>query len=121
MNILKLTPVILSFALLCAHFFRAGQLPFVILLGTLPVLLYVKQWWVARLLQVFLVVGSVEWIRTLFTIAVRRHTFGLPWGRLVIILGLVTLFTALSSLVFQSHSMKKRYKLGKATTSKDKT
>jgi hypothetical protein len=40
-----------------------------------------------------------------------RQAMGQPWKRLVLILGAVALFTALSSLIFQTRSLKIRYKL----------
>ncbi|MCP4131967.1 MAG: hypothetical protein GY754_13400 [bacterium] len=111
MNVLKLIPVFISFLLLGAHFFRTGLLPFVVLCMVLSFFLFVKEAWAARLLQIFLIIGAYEWVRTLLTFTDERLAMGRPWIRLVIILGMVALFTGLSALVFHSPSLKERYKL----------
>ena len=110
MNFLRLLPVIFSFLLLAAHFYRAGEaVPAGISLA-LPFLLLLKDRWVARVLQICLLLGSLEWLRTLYPYALQRIELDQPWIRLVIILGSVAAFTALSALVFQSQSLRKRYK-----------
>ena len=109
MNILRLFPIIISFLLLAAHFVRAGQtvLALVSLFFLIP--LVVKKPWVPRVTQLALLLGAAEWLRTLFFIAQMRIEFGMPWTRMAIILGAVTLFTALSGLVFRSGALRKRY------------
>jgi hypothetical protein len=109
MNFLKLIPVVLSFLLLTAHFYRAGNewLAGAVLL--LPLVLFVRQSWVPRVIQLTLLVGAAEWLRTLWFIAQMRMQFEMPWTRLAIILGGVALFTALSGLVFFSRSLRRRY------------
>ena len=109
MNFFKLIPVILSFLLLGAHFYRAGLLLFAALALILPLLLFIKQKWIARLSQALLVIGALEWVRTLLKIVDIRQTMGMPWTRLAMILGSVALLTGLSALVFQSRSLKERY------------
>ena len=111
MNFLRLFPVILSALALSAHFYRARMIPFVILSLLILILLFYKKKWVARFTQVFLVLGALEWIRTLIIFTSERRMLGLPWGRLVLILGGVALFTAASALVFLGSALKERYKL----------
>jgi len=110
MNFLKLLPVVISFLLLAAHFYRAGQVLLTGISLALPFLLFLKEAWVVRLIQVALLLGSLEWIRTGYVFAQQRIEFDQPWTRLVIILGSVALFTALSALVFRSKSLRQRYK-----------
>jgi len=109
LNFLRLLPVIISFLLMAAHFFREGRMltAFVVLL--LPLLLLVRKAWVPRALQVTLLFGAVEWLRTLYFIAQMRIEFGMPWMRMAIILGAVALFTALSCLVFSNKTVRKRF------------
>jgi hypothetical protein len=109
MNVLRLLPVFISFVLLAAHFVRAGQtiLGFVSLF--LLMLLLLRKTWVPWVIQLALLLGVVEWLRTLFFIAQMRMEFGMPLTRLAIILGAVALFTAFSSLVFRSKALRKRY------------
>ena len=109
MNVLRLLPVILSFLLLAAHFYRAGLVPLSALCVGLPFLLFLRQPWVPRLLQLLLALGAVEWLRALYGFAAMRIAFGEPWTRLAVILGAVAVFTGLSGLVFRNHKLRTRY------------
>lgn len=114
MNFLRLLPVILSFLLLSAHFFRAGQTVLAVAPFIFMLLLFIRQSWVAWVTQLILVLGAVEWLRTLVTFAQIRIEFGMPWIRMAVILGVVALLTALSSLVFRNKALRKRYSDDKA-------
>lgn len=109
MNFLRLLPVFISFLLLAAHFLRAGQVVVVGLLLALLLLLFIRKFWVPRVIQVVLLLGAVEWVVTLYSVAQLRIASGLPWTRMAIILGVVALFTALSSLVFRSEALRDRF------------
>ena len=109
MNLLRLLPVLLSFLLLAAHFYRAGGEWLVAASLLLPFLLLVRRPWVPRAMQLALLLGAVEWLRTLWFIAQMRIGFDMPWVRMAIILGAVALFTALSGLVFLGKSLRDRY------------
>jgi hypothetical protein len=109
MNFVRLIPAFLSLLLLSAHFFRAGQT----VLMVIPLLLFIplafRQAWVPRLIQVVLLVGAIEWLRTIYSVAQYRIAHGDDWQRMAAILGAVALFTALSSLVFRSKGLRERY------------
>lgn len=109
MNFLRLLPVILSFLLLGAHFYRAGMLPATVLCVAVLFLLFLRAPWIPRLFQVLLVLGGIEWLRTLYMFAAMRIAWGEPWTRLAVILGAVALFTALSGLVFRNRKLASRY------------
>ena len=109
MRLLRLLPVILSYLLLGAHFYRAGLTALTTACIALLFLLFVPKPWVARLTQIVLVLGALEWLRALYYFAAMRSAFGEPWARLALILGAVALFTALSALVFQSRDLQQRY------------
>lgn len=111
MNIVRLLPVIVSLLILSAHFSRGDLFVLSILCLLLPLILFIRRAWVARLIQIVLIIGSIEWIRSIFVYVNERQVSGEPYVRLVIILGIVALFTGLSALVFNNHSLKKRYKL----------
>jgi hypothetical protein len=115
MNFIRLLPVILSYGLLAAHFSRAGYFPLVLLSLIIPMLLFVKKKWAARILQVLLLIGGAEWIRTMLGYIEVRKAVGEDWGRLAIILISVALLTACSGLVFTGKSLKRRYKINKQT------
>lgn len=112
MNFFRLLPVILSALILGAHFFRTGSLLFVLIALAIPVILLIHRLWVARLVQIVLIAGGVEWVRTLVRLASERQAIGEPWSRLAIILGGVAILTACSALVFRLSALRKLYSLG---------
>ena len=111
MNFVRVLPVVFSMWLLAAHFFRAGSIWLAAISIVLPLSLVVRNRWVARILQAALVLGAIEWIRTLVVFAYARAASGQPWTRLAIILGAVALATLLSAAVFRSASLRDRYRL----------
>ena len=111
MNIIRLLPVFLSFILLAAHFSRAGSVPFMVISLMIPLLLLVKRAWVVRTIQLLLLAGAVEWVRTMFGYIEQRKAIGDDWTRLAIILVAVALFTALSGLIFSVKPLRKRYNM----------
>ncbi len=116
MNVLLLLPVVVSSLLLGAHFLRAGIIPFVILALLFPAVLFIRQAWAARLTQMILILGALEWIRTLMILVTERRAIGQPWARLFLIIGGVATFTACSALLFRCSSLQKRYKLNTTST-----
>ncbi len=109
MNFLRLLPVFISILLIAAHFLRAGQTIIVVIVLLLPLLLFLKKFWVPWIIQAILLLCALEWVLTLVATARFRIGQGEEWMRMAIILGAVALFTALSSLVFISSALKKRY------------
>ncbi|MDT8320895.1 MAG: hypothetical protein RQ826_10265 [Xanthomonadales bacterium] len=109
MNLLRLSPVILSCLLLTAHFYRAGLVLPAGLCAAAPALLLLRERWVPPLFQVLLLLGALEWLRTLYVLAQLRIEAGQPWIRLALILGAVALLTLLSGLVFRNRVLKSRY------------
>jgi len=112
MVVIRVLPVIISFGLLAAHFSRADLLPLVIMSLAIPLLLLIRKAWAARTIQLLLLLGAFEWIRAMLGYIELRKSIGDDWTRLAIILIVVALLTALSGLVFQGRSLRKRYKLG---------
>ena len=110
MNFLRLLPVIVSFALLAAHFYRADLPVLVAVCAFFPLLLFLRKPWLPQLFQGVLIIGALEWLRTLYMLAAMRIGFDQPWGRLALIIGFVALFTALSGLVFNSSALRMRYR-----------
>jgi len=109
MNTLSLAPVILSFLLLTAHFYRSGLVVLAAICVALLFLLFFRKTWIPRLFQFLLILGALEWLRSLYHFAAMRIAWDQPWTRLAIILGTVALFTAFSGLVFNSKAMRARY------------
>jgi len=116
MTFIRLIPVILSALLLGAHFLRADLTFLAVLLVLFPVVLLVKREWVARLTQFVLVLGGLEWLRSLLVLVAARREMGQSWTRLAVILGVVALFTIGSGLLFSfSGALRERYRLSGAT------
>ena len=111
MSFLQLLPAILSLLLLAAHSMRLGMpILMAVPLAVLLLLVWPRKW-VARLTQLVLVLGALEWLRATFVYVAARQDLGMPWVRLAIILGSVALVTLLSALVFQSRTLRRRYRL----------
>lgn len=108
--LLTLLPAAASL-LLAAHFYRAGSLLFAAVSVALIGLLAVPRAWAARAVQIALVVGAVEWLRTLAAFAAARVASGQPYLRLTLILLAVAIFTAASAAVFRHPRLRQRYRV----------
>lgn len=113
MTAVLMTPIVLSFVLLAAHFLRDANMIAVALCLAAPLLMIVRRAWVARLLQALLAAGGIVWIMTLLRLVMLRVEQGQPWLRLALILGTVALVTGLSALLFQTRRMKARFALAR--------
>ena len=111
MNLIRLLPVILSFLLLGAHFYRSGNVILTSLCIAVLLLLILRKHWVPRLFQVLLALAALEWLWTLYGMAAMRIAWNQPWTRLAVILIGVALFTLLSSLVFRNDRLRTFYGL----------
>jgi hypothetical protein len=80
------------------------------ILGLIPLLL-VRRVWVARLTQIVLLVGALEWLRSLVVLARWRAEQGEPLLRMVVILSVVAAVTLGSALLFQAPTLKRIYGL----------
>ncbi len=110
-KVLLYIPIALSLAVLGAHFLRYGSSIGVFAVLVLAGLLFVRRPWVARLVQIVLVLGTFEWLRTMYELAQVRALHGQPYGRMLVILGVVAAVTLCSALLFQSATLKKVYGL----------
>jgi hypothetical protein len=106
---LALLPILCSTLLIAAHFYRSGS-PLLTAVGlALPLLLFARSHWVPRLITVFLLLSAAEWLRIMLVFIGQYQEADRSWTRLAIILTVVSLFTALSSLAFRTTAMKNRY------------
>lgn len=106
---LLLAPIILSMVVLAAHFSRHDVPTLAWLCLALPLLLFVRRRWVARVLQLVLVGGALEWIRTTVALTTQRIDAGEPWLRMAIILGAVMIVTGGSALLFETGRLRRRF------------
>ena len=96
----------LALLLLTAHFFHAGRTALAACAFLLVGLLAVPRPWAARALQAVLVAAAVEWVLTTVGLAQLRLRHDEPYLRLALILGAVTLFTALAALALQHPALR---------------
>jgi hypothetical protein len=99
--------IVLSLLALAAHFLRAGHPVLVLAVLAALALLVVRRPWAARTIQIVLLGGAVEWVRTTLGLAMARLDAGEPYIRMVLILGGVTLVTLVSALTFQTERMRR--------------
>jgi hypothetical protein len=119
MKVLLYIPIILSLIVFAAHFLRSGCLPVAAGALGLIALLGVRRPWVARLVQIVLVVGALEWVRTLMSLAMARSRQGEPFLRMTVILGVVAAVTFGAALLFQGKTLRRIYRLEREATSED--
>ncbi len=103
-------PIVLSLLVLAAHFLRGGGLLVAVGVLGLLALLAIRKPWVARVMQVVLTLGALEWMRTLVTLAMRRSEQGEPFLRMTLILGVVTAVTLASALLFETPKLRRLYR-----------
>jgi hypothetical protein len=108
-------PIVLSFLLLGAHFLRYGNMVVLVGLVVLIGLLFVRRWWVARIMQFVLALGALEWLRTLAMLIQERMAYGMPYQRLAIILGVVAAVTVFAAFLFQTKELKAIYRLDESS------
>jgi hypothetical protein len=111
MTLLLHLPAALSLLLLGAHFLRDDAMALVAACLALCGLLLVARPWAARVLQAALVLGALEWLRTLTVIALQRQHAGAPWLRMAMILGAVAALALVAAWLFQTPRLRRRYGL----------
>ena len=112
MTFLLHLPAALSLLLLGAHFLRVDAMVLVAVCLALCGLLLVARPWAARVVQAALVLGALEWLRTLTVLAMQRQHAGIPWLRMAVILGVVAALALLAAWLFQTPRLAQRFGLG---------
>ncbi len=98
---LAFTPAFLSLLALAAHFLRGGHLVLAGLSLGAVALLTVRRRWAGAVLQVYLALGVAVWALQAWVIAQARIERGEPYGRMLLILGLVAAVSGLSALLLR--------------------
>jgi hypothetical protein len=93
--------VVFCMLLMAAHFLRASAFLMMALCFGLMALLFVRRPWAARVLQVWLALGSVVWVLTAISAATDRVAQDKPALRLLLILGSVAVVSGLGALTIQ--------------------
>lgn len=110
----RLIAPILAILLLGASFLRAGDELMIVACAALLLLLAVPRPWAALAVQLGLLLAALRWLWLTWLIASMRAAMGIPYTRLVLILGTVALLTLLAALVFRSGRLRRYYRLGAA-------
>lgn len=97
MKIPRVVLIVLVFVLLAAHFSRAGTDIVAGLVLLFPLLLLVRRPWADWTMRIALVLGGLEWLRTLVRLVGERRAASEGWARLAIILAVVALVTFLTA------------------------
>jgi uncharacterized membrane protein HdeD (DUF308 family) len=92
---LRITPIVLCALLAGAHFLHQGWAWGVAVSIASLGLLAIEQRWAGRVMQLLLIVMSLEWVRTMTVLVEQRQQTGQPWTKLVVILSAVAMFTVL--------------------------
>ena len=98
---LRITPAVLASVVLGAHFLRRGNLTVAIGVALVPLLVLARRSWAVRVVQGTLAAGVVVWIHTLVVLTAERRAQGMPSSRMEVILGIVTLVTALGAMLLE--------------------
>jgi hypothetical protein len=109
MWMILLIPTVLSFLLLGAHFLHHGSIPLLVVSLLIPLTMWIRRPWIARAVQVLLLLATLEWVVTAWGLAQDRIAMHEPWTRMAIILGAVALWTACSALLFQTPPLRRHY------------
>ncbi len=106
---LLVLPTILALLTLGAHYMRYSLYPLTLLLVLLIPLLLIERRWVARVMQVVLLVAAVEWVSVLRDVATERAMDGRDSRKSGIILGATALFTLGAAVLYQTPRLRRRY------------
>ncbi len=109
MSFIHVVPVALAALVMGAHFLRIGDVGLVAVCAAAPAMLLIRRAWVPIAARALLIVSAIIWFETAIELARLRVASGEPWARMLIILGTVALFTALSSLTFHTATLRRRY------------
>jgi hypothetical protein len=105
----RLLPFILASLLLAAHFLRNAHMPLVALCLVTPLLLLIKKRSILILLQSLAYLAALVWVRTAYVLVRQRIGMAEPWGRMILILLGVAIFTFLAGYLLNSDLLKQRY------------
>jgi hypothetical protein len=109
MTFALLIPAFLSLVLLGAHFMRSGHDVLLAIVIFTALLAGVRAPWSRRIVQAVLMLGALEWLRTLFVLAAARMEAGMPYARLALILGAVAVLTGLSAVLLENGRLRRFY------------
>ena len=98
--------VFLAALLQGAHYYRLASPGLAVFFILFPLHLLWRRRWTLLVTQLFLLVSGLLWVQTTLDLVQLRLSLGLPWIRLAVILGGVSLFTAATALVFETRRLR---------------
>jgi hypothetical protein len=111
--ILRIVVYCFMIIVLSAHFSRANNDILALLVLLVPFLLFIKQKWVLTTLEVVAYLSALTWLYGAYRYIQIRIATGDDWGRLLLIMGAVSLFSAWSGYFMRSEKIKKVYETKK--------
>jgi hypothetical protein len=109
MTFLLVLPTIIAFLTLGGHFLRYGLYPATILLVGLLPLLVIDRRWVARLMQIVLIIATIEWLGVLSDVTREKTMEGRSPVKSLFIHGGTAVFTLAAAGLYQTPRLRKRY------------
>lgn len=97
--------------MLSAHLSRMELNILALLAIIIPLVLFYKNTISIQIVQTYLVLAGVEWIRTMFSYTMQRIELNEPWLRLAIILGLIVISTFASVYLLTFKKVTKDYNI----------
>jgi hypothetical protein len=73
-------------------------------------LAWTRQPWAPRAMQVFLMLGTLEWVHTLVELTGERRALGEPAGRLVVIMGSVIAVALLGAALLFTRRVREHFR-----------
>lgn len=101
-----LLPVVLSVLVMAAHFVRFMVVWLALVTLLLPLLLFFRRTWAVRVVQLWLLLGTVMWAFTTRRMALERQLRHEPFLRLALIMATVTAVSLVAVLAFESRPLR---------------
>src|SRR6516225_2711887 len=108
--VVRISIYVVAALLIAAHFLRDGNWLGVAICLAAPLLFIVRQRWSLLLLEGLAYVAAIVWLWTAWQISVERSSFGQPWLRASLILGVVAAISALAGGLLRSKAVQSRYR-----------
>ncbi len=104
-----LIPIIFSYLLVAAHFYRRGNLIFAIISLSIPLILFIKKRFSVYIIQLGLIISIAVWIKTFIFLNNIYTQYNAPFTKAGLILSGVIIISVLSILILQFKLFKKVY------------
>ncbi len=104
-----LIPIIFSYLLIAAHFYRRGNLILTVIIICIPLVLFFKKRFSIYIIQIGLILSIAVWIKTFIFLNNIYTRYNMPFTKAGLILSGVIIVSALSILILRLKIFKKVY------------